>query len=82
MTLYLVLRVRTRAHTHACTHTHLTPQTHNCMPNPTFIPFPSHLLYSFELHSLSVRYGCNAVKILILLHNLTVLQHANSLLTV
>lgn len=75
MTLYLALR---GYDTHIWTHTHVAAQT----KNTNSIPFTSNLLCRFELSSLSVRYGCNAVKILIRLHKLAVVQHANSLLTV
>ena len=64
--------------THTYEHTHVAAQTQNA----NSIPFTSNLLCRFELSSLSVRYGCNAVKILIRLHKLAVVQHANSLLTV
>lgn len=75
MTLYLALK---GYDTHIWAHTHVAAQTQNT----NSIPFTSNLLCRFELSSLSVRYGCNAVKILIRLHKLAVVQHANSLLTV
>lgn len=66
-----------------CTHTHASDTRYTPRAqNTNSIRFSSNLLCRFGPNSSSVRYGCNTVKILILLHKLAVVQHANSLFTV
>lgn len=64
------------------THMQVTPDAHQEAQNTNSIRFSSNLLCCFGPSGSSVRYGCNTVKILILLHKLAVVQHANSLFTV